>query len=66
MGVTIVTSTIPGGVTPICSGCGSMASCDISEHEYFRMKLFWDNWRCPDCMPSLHNTAEHDIYGRRQ
>lgn len=51
MGVTLVNSTLDGGVTPICEDCGIMLCYDISLDEYLEAKEFWDKWRCSECNP---------------
>jgi hypothetical protein len=49
LGVTVLTSTIGGGVTPICNSCGTTLCWDISENDYAEAQQFWDNWVCKDC-----------------
>lgn len=49
MGVTITNGTLPGGMTPVCSCCGSAESWDISEEEYQQSTPYWDSRVCKDC-----------------
>ena len=51
MGVTKTTSTLDGGLTPICTCCGIALCWDIPESEYTKRKAFWDAWRCRECHP---------------
>ncbi len=51
MAVIETPSTIPGGVTPVCSQCGIHLCWDISENEYLEAKPFWDDWACKQCSP---------------
>ena len=58
MGVTIVHSTLGGGLTPICSSCGILLCWDISDDEYEDAKEFWDNWECSDCNPNYEGALK--------
>ncbi|NCX56010.1 MAG: hypothetical protein EBW87_02280 [Burkholderiaceae bacterium] len=49
MGITITTSTLPGGVTPICNECGISLCWDLSDCEYRERQAFWDSWVCKEC-----------------
>ena len=49
MGVCTLPSTMPGGLTPICSSCGVCLCWDISQEEYDAHPAFWDAWKCEDC-----------------
>jgi hypothetical protein len=49
MGVTILPSTLDGGLTPICGGCGIKENWDISQEEYNKCPNFWDRWKCKEC-----------------
>lgn len=51
MGVHKARSTLAGGVTPICNGCGVSLCWDISDEDYAERPEFWDNWRCRTCVP---------------
>ena len=58
MGVHVIRSTTPGGVTPICSDCGVSLCWDIDEGQYAEEKAFWDAWVCKDCNPSFHGALK--------
>lgn len=49
MGVEVLPSTLPGGVSPVCNRCGCALCWDVSEEEYAEQKAFWDAWVCRDC-----------------
>jgi len=51
MGVTILKSTMPDAVTPICNDCGITLCYDVGECEYQLNKIFWDDWKCKECNP---------------
>ena len=61
MGVTKTTSTLPGGLTPICNDCGIALCWDISEEEYEKKKTYWDEWRCKECYPHYKKSLK-DIF----
>lgn len=49
MAVLISSSTLPGGVTPVCDRCGIRLCWDLSEADYRADQPFWDGWICQDC-----------------
>jgi hypothetical protein len=49
VGVTVLTSTLTGGQTPICNNCGICLCYDISGANYAEAMDFWDEWICEDC-----------------
>lgn len=48
----IAPSSMPGGITPVCSDCGVALCWDISVEEYCQGKEFWDEWKCSGCNPN--------------
>jgi hypothetical protein len=49
MAAATLPGTLPGGLTPVCNGCGVALCWDISVEDYEGAKPFWDAWVCATC-----------------
>lgn len=49
VGVTVLPSTMPDGMTPICNSCGITLCWDIPQWEATERAWFWENWECREC-----------------